>query len=371
MPVVANPKKRGANQIDDPEKQKRPKKQTPNVAKMSTGSAQGSSSTVNLPTSLAGIFKPSSSKQKPTSAVASTTKQDAIAKTDDEDADEDSDTSEDDTVTIAKYGPLVNRLEAKRKVNVQGGRPHVKILDTLLQPAHRLHAPEKLLHRCRGQDCQRTFVNRGVTRTIRHAVACFKLTRELRMVAREHAAAGAGSRKVAALELAVEGKERVQDDGEGKKLVEGQGKVTVLYERAKINGRKARHAVLDLAIVKLICAAGLPTSLVGRPEWADVFSAADPSYLPAKRDKLEYEQIVEEAEHVYLTQLDYLKTEENLTVSVDGGTSKGREAFWTLHISTEARKVYFMEGREATSESHTGVWIADFVFDVSCQWGSL
>jgi hypothetical protein len=62
-------------------------------------------------------------------------------------------------------------------------------------------------------------------------------------------------------------------------------------------------------------------------------------------------------------QLTYLKTQENLTISCDGGTSKGSEAFWTTHVSTPKRKVYLMECREATSESHTAVWIKNFILE--------
>jgi hypothetical protein len=63
-------------------------------------------------------------------------------------------------------------------------------------------------------------------------------------------------------------------------------------------------------------------------------------------------------------QIEYLKTQDNLTISFDGGTSRGKEAFWTIHVSTPARKVYFINGREATAESHTAVWIKDFVLEV-------
>ena len=92
-----------------------------------------------------------------------------------------------------------------------------------------------------------------------------------------------------------------------------------------------------------------------------MFTVADPTYTPATREKLETEHIVSEAENVMAKQLQYLRTQENLTVSCDGGTTKGGEAFWTIHISTPNRKVYLMECREATSESHTGVWIKDVV----------
>ncbi|KAF8238046.1 hypothetical protein L208DRAFT_1375358 [Tricholoma matsutake] len=137
------------------------------------------------------------------------------------------------------------------------------------------------------------------------------------------------------------------------------------FEEAKTLGRAEWHKRLDFAILLLICAAGLPTYLVSRPEWQRVCMIADSTYTPATRERLETEQIVNEAENVAAKQREFLKMQENLTISCDGGTSKGREAFWTIHISTSPkRKVYLMECREATSESHTGVWIKNFVLEV-------
>lgn len=120
-----------------------------------------------------------------------------------------------------------------------------------------------------------------------------------------------------------------------------------------------------MAIVQLFCICGLPTHIVESAPWKKVFSVADSSYKPADRQKLEIEQITAEAEHVYEVQLQYLQAQEDLTVSCDGGTSRGRESFWTLHISAPVEeKVYLMEVREATSESHTAVWIKNFVLEV-------
>ena len=84
---------------------------------------------------------------------------------------------------------------------------------------------------------------------------------------------------------------------------------------------------------------------------------ADPTYTPAMRQKLETEQIISNSENVMAKQLEYLQSQEDLTISCDGGTTKGREVFWTIYVSTPKRKVYLMECREATAESQTGVWI--------------
>ena len=59
--------------------------------------------------------------------------------------------------------------------------------------------------------------------------------------------------------------------------------------------------------------------------------------------------------------LNILRAKEDLTMSYDGGTSRGHEAFWTIHVSTSDHHVYFVAGWEATCVSHTGLWIRNTV----------
>ena len=56
----------------------------------------------------------------------------------------------------------------------------------------------------------------------------------------------------------------------------------------------------------MICAVGLPTYIVSRPEWRRMLMVADPMYTPAMQEKLEMEQIISEAENVMAKQLEYL-----------------------------------------------------------------
>ena len=206
---------------------------------------------------------------------------------------------------------------------------------------------------------------------MKHARVCNKLPKTLRTKAKQLAANNALSKRV----LDSDGQ---QSDNEEDKEHEGAQQVDTMkktedgrsvptnewFEEARTLGRDERHKRLDFAILLLICAASLPTYIVSRPEWRRMLMVADPTYTPAMQEKLETEQIVSEAENVMAKQLECLRTQENLTISCDGGTTKGREAFWTIHVSTPKRKVYLMEGREATSESHTGVWIKNLVLEV-------
>ncbi|TFK57954.1 hypothetical protein BDN72DRAFT_966451, partial [Pluteus cervinus] len=147
------------------------------------------------------------------------------------------------------------------------------------------------------------------------------------------------------------------------------GMVSNLFETAKGRARVVKHRALDLAIIKLICAAGLPMSIVGRLEWLEFLMIADSTYHPASREKLEYEQIVGEAEEVCHKQVEALRKEENLTISFDGSTTRGKHSIWTIHVSTEDRRVYFVEACEATKDHHTATWIHDLVFKTMNEIG--
>jgi hypothetical protein len=271
---------------------------------------------------------------------------------------------------IVMYDPadLVDDPNPRKKAS-HGGRPANPILDKILQRCHRTSHPKKTLYRCAGENCGITFVNRNLKRSVRHAVGCFRLPKETRQLAKQHAATRAPS-KLLENELA-------KADGlgvESRIVATKKRRIAVdetrtenssrLYNMAKKEGKQLRHRKLDLAVVKLFCVAGLATDISDLNEWKDVLYIADPSYHPPSRARLEEELIIGEAEEIQERQLAYLRTQENLTVSCDGGTTRNQEAFWTTHISSMERRVYMMEMREATHESHTAVWIKRNVLEV-------
>jgi hypothetical protein len=267
----------------------------------------------------------------------------------------------------------------------RGGRPKNSLLDDLLQKCYQRSEPGKHLFRCVGS-CGMTYVNRNLTRAIRHATGCHRLPAPIRIRAKSYAASKAPSRnlsidkpestKVNDVEVTLAGenpntKERKVDGRvmalKKRKLNDGSAagnsKTSELYEEAKKLGRRDRHLKLDLAVVKFFCCSGIPTFIADHDVWKELLNLADPTYVMASRAKLEEVHIVGEAENIQQIQIAYLKKQNNITVSCDGGTTRGRDAFWTLHMSTEERKVYLMDVREATAESHTAVWIKSYVLE--------
>jgi hypothetical protein len=78
------------------------------------------------------------------------------------------------------------------------------------------------------------------------------------------------------------------------------------------------------------------------------------------------DHIMGEQERVRKLQFEYLQNETRISFSYDGGSTRGGDSFYTVHATTQSRRVMLLEGRECTSESHTGEWIANMVLRVRC-----
>ena len=79
----------------------------------------------------------------------------------------------------------------------RGGRPKNSLLDGLLQKCYHRSEPGKHLFRCVGS-CGMTYVNRNLTRAVRHATGCHRLPAPIRIEAKSYAASKAPSRKLSA-----------------------------------------------------------------------------------------------------------------------------------------------------------------------------
>jgi hypothetical protein len=261
-----------------------------------------------------------------------------------------------DGVVVNPNGLVQLAYPKKKSGRHPGGAPRNDLMDQLLMYCYfEADGPDFKKWGCIGR-CGRTWTIRNFNRVLKHASECRKLTTDLRELARDKSAEKAPSQK---LENRVE---RHRDETEEPKTIksnkknETSHKITV-FESFQIKGKADREEVINLAIIRFICAAGLPTHIVSYQEWTDLLNLLCPSYHPPNRSKLEDDLIVSEANKVRRNILTELRNQWNLTISFDGGTSRGRDSYWTIHVSTEERKVHLLETVLATDVSHTAEWI--------------
>jgi len=267
---------------------------------------------------------------------------------------------------------------------IHHGRPRLNILDklTVELPTQR-NEPRR--YRCAGAGCLKRYKPRSRDRVLMHAKVCMKLTIDERKMAAAASAETAPSALVAEIQhhlssspIATSATVTAAPPADNDF---GGGRVVVVRSSSPIKastpvpvdsiaffgpgGRRYLHRALDLAVVKLVCAARLPPSLVDLDEWKELFTLQTPSYHPASRTKLMENQIMSEQEHVRKCQIAILKTKDRLSLSFDGGSIRSGEALYTVHATTsEERRAMLLEGQECTDVSHTGAWIAELVLRV-------
>ncbi|RXW11937.1 hypothetical protein EST38_g13918 [Candolleomyces aberdarensis] len=71
--------------------------------------------------------------------------------------------------------------------------------------------------------------------------------------------------------------------------------------------------------------------------------------------------ITAEQSRVALLQYELLKKEQYISISFDGGSIKSGQSLYTVHATTQDRRVMLLEGQECTEISHTGIWIQGLV----------
>ncbi|KAJ7713729.1 ribonuclease H-like domain-containing protein [Mycena metata] len=235
------------------------------------------------------------------------------------------------------------------------GRPRSEVMDALTVEVES-KTPSSRAYRCVGDGCPKVFNPRTVARVLAHSKRCLKLSSALRRFASQHSAATSPGARAEELSRGLTAAQLAPP-----------AQPTEFFGAADTKQVRERYAaLLDLAIVKLFSAAGLPPRLADYPEYKEVFRLAPlagPHYVPAGRTILMDNHIMSEQERVRGLQLAFLKTQTRLSVSTDGGDIRCGENFYTIHTSTADGRSFILEGVECTLVSHTAEWIADTVME--------
>ncbi|TFY58563.1 hypothetical protein EVJ58_g6337 [Rhodofomes roseus] len=127
-----------------------------------------------------------------------------------------------------------------------------------------------------------------------------------------------------------------------------------VYAIARKGARDKDRDAIDFAIMRWFVVAGVPPSRANHRAWKDLWAIAKPGYEPASGSTLEDRHIPLEAARVKEASIQQLRELDDLTITYDGGTTKGQESVYTVHVSTSGpdRQTFLIEGDEASFESH-------------------
>ncbi|KAG9110107.1 hypothetical protein FRC07_008235 [Ceratobasidium sp. 392] len=142
-----------------------------------------------------------------------------------------------------------------------------------------------------------------------------------------------------------------------------------LFELASSSGKQQLKAVVDFDVVQFICAAGLPPFCVDRLEFKTMIQHLNNRYVPVSSSTLANNQIPAEAARVLKKSISILWTLRNLTLSFDGGDTRRPRSVYTFHVATPERRVFLIRGKDVSTESHTGEYIASIARQILSEVG--
>lgn len=124
------------------------------------------------------------------------------------------------------------------------------------------------------------------------------------------------------------------------------------FSRAGQDNRRdaVQHAVLTLFTAALL----LPT-IADLDEWKALFVALDCKFQPVSSTTISDIQLVHESAHALQSSLAELREITNLTLTMDGGSTRAPQSIYTIHVTTPARRMsHLIAGIEDSAASHTG-----------------
>ncbi|KAG9122253.1 hypothetical protein FRC07_001459 [Ceratobasidium sp. 392] len=121
-----------------------------------------------------------------------------------------------------------------------------------------------------------------------------------------------------------------------------------IFARFRDKGGVDFRTQATLAVVRLVCATGIPPRILDSPEWrryCDILlsKSSGPRYRPPSATTLSDKLIPARAAQVTLDMRKILSEQYNLTLSFDGLT-KGKQSLYTVHVITPDRHVFLYKG---------------------------
>ncbi|KAF8605490.1 hypothetical protein BDV93DRAFT_543533 [Ceratobasidium sp. AG-I] len=128
---------------------------------------------------------------------------------------------------------------------------------------------------------------------------------------------------------------------------------TMLTNMVGQAGRDKLKVKGDAEFTLLFCETGMPFRLWDLPRWRSSLEAISPAYKPPTASDLADGLIPKQAAHVRMVQLGFLKTQKNITLSFDGGSTR-RETFTSVSAIAPGGRTILLKLCEGTGDSHTG-----------------
>ncbi len=219
------------------------------------------------------------------------------------------------------------------------------------------------VYQCSGIGCVFQWQGRTENHVLPHAVRCLYLSSEIRIKIARSLSQKSPEARVLASAHAEE--TATSERGTSQGLLTSPMSQSTARAYFKGAGKAQLKDKADAAMVKMFCVNGLPPNFADSPEYKEYSNILNPTYNPPGRTTLTEKFIPATQALIQQQQIDYLTTQRNLTVTYDGGQTRRRHHFYTIHILTEDGRAFLMDMVDGRNVSRTGIWIKESVLRVS------
>lgn len=240
--------------------------------------------------------------------------------------------------------PFDDLVDKKRPPNDKGAS-RSSFMERYSRPCTLISKPATLRYRCTLEGCKWSWAHpRATTRIAEHvAYGCPKVSEEDKAAALNEL----GGRSLAV-------KVTSSDSGSRGASSSVSGQTKSIFDAFRTEGNRQRDDKANHLLLLALCDSALPLALVKNPAWRAFFEYMNNS-ITIRVPSTFSGYVSAEAAHVRKLSIEALQRHYNLTLSFDGGTTRGRQSVYTVHVTTpDTREAHLLEGDEASGVSHTG-----------------
>ncbi|KIO25436.1 hypothetical protein M407DRAFT_25235 [Tulasnella calospora MUT 4182] len=251
------------------------------------------------------------------------------------------------------------------------GRPSEELLDRFSQKCNASSTKTKRF-RCKLPGCSQSWaVPRSGPRIMRHIESsCPGATESDKKVASTWLASKSLASQVSDLD-AKSLPQSQQSSLKAKEMREPNEERQVGIEAVVRNeGLKQQNTRFNHRVLRFICAANLPPSVVDYVEWREMIGEVNQHVSTLCGTSFSDTYIPREAAKVLQETIKTLKKSRHLTLTFDGATTASIQSVYTVHVTTgDTREAYLIAGNEASSASHTSQHLRDVLTPMIRQIG--
>ncbi|KAF8256869.1 hypothetical protein EI94DRAFT_1710041 [Lactarius quietus] len=147
--------------------------------------------------------------------------------------------------------------------------------------------------------------------------------------------------------------------------VQPEDQQTSLYHKFAKQGRKDIQDHVNAHLIKLSCVHRIPLHIYDSHEWkkfvTDLASGKYKSYKPISASHFEKAIIPYQAAFMRKMTRDQLKTEQNITVSLDGMSTRNMSSAYTIHATTACHDSYLLGTHFGSGQHHDAEYVQTVV----------